>query len=122
MMKFDYDRILDFGNPYRAYIASRRSKRSTREVIQFETNVGPNLCQLQEELRSGTYSMSGYYHFTIHDPKVREIYALHYRDSIVQHSLCDNLLASYFAASGARMKWPLTKLSVQGYNNHTAPV
>ena len=36
-----------------------------------------------------------YYHFTIHDPKVREIYALHYRDRIVQHSLCDNVLMPY---------------------------
>lgn len=37
-----------------------------------------------------------YYHFTIYDPKVREIYALHYRDRITQHSLCDNVLAPYF--------------------------
>ena len=96
MRKFDYDRICDFGNLYRAYLASRRSKRGTREVIQFEMNVGPNLCQLQEELRNQTYRLSGYYHFTIHDPKVREIYALHYRDRILQHSLCDNVLAPYF--------------------------
>lgn len=96
MRKFDYDRICDFGNLYRAYLASRRSKRGTREVIQFEMNVGPNLCQLQEELGNQTYQLSGYYHFTIHDPKVREIYALHYRDRILQHSLCDNVLAPYF--------------------------
>lgn len=95
-MKFDYEQIYDFGNLYRAYLASRRSKRSTREVIQFEMNPGMNVCQLQEELRTGTYRLSGYYHFTIHDPKLREIYALHYRDRIVQHSLCDNLLAPYF--------------------------
>lgn len=95
-MKFDYSRIYDFENLYRAYLASRRNKRSTREVIQFEMNAGPNLCRLQEEVRSGTYRLSGYYHFTIHDPKTREIYALHYRDRILQHSLCDNLLAPYF--------------------------
>ena len=95
-MKFNYELIYDFDNLYRAYLASRRSKRSTREVIQFEMNVGPNLCQLQQELRDGNYRLSGYYHFTIHDPKVREIYALHYRDRILQHSLCDNVLAPYF--------------------------
>ena len=95
-MKFDYDQIYDFNNLYRAYLASRRSKRETREVIQFEMNTGPNLCKLQEELRSEAYQLSGYYHFTIHDPKVREIYALHYRDRILQHSLCDNVLAPYF--------------------------
>lgn len=95
-MKFNYELIYDFDNLYRAYLASRRSKRSTREVIQFEMNIGPNLCQLQQELRDGSYQLSGYYHFTIHDPKVREIYALHYRDRILQHSLCDNVLAPYF--------------------------
>ena len=95
-MKFNYELIYDFDNLYRAYLASRRSKRSTREVIQFEMNVGPNLCQLQQKLRDGSYQLSGYYHFTIHDPKVREIYALHYRDRILQHSLCDNVLAPYF--------------------------
>lgn len=38
MKKFDYDRIYDFGNLYRGYLASRRSKRGTQEVIQFEMN------------------------------------------------------------------------------------
>ena len=96
MIHFNYELICDFNNLYHAYLASRRSKRTTREVIQFEMNVGPNLCQLQQELRDGSYQLSGYYHFAIHDPKVREIYALHYRDRILQHCLCDNLLASYF--------------------------
>ena len=95
-MKFDYSTIYDFDHLYRAYLASRRNKRSTREVIQFEMNAGPNLCKLQEELKSEAYRLSGYYHFTIYDLKVREIYALHYRDRIMQHSLCDNVLAPYF--------------------------
>ena len=96
MKKFDFDKIFDFNNLYRAYLVSRKSKRTTREVIEFEMNAGANLCRMQEELKSGQYHISGYYHFTIHDPKVREIYALHYRDRIVQHSLCDNILAPYF--------------------------
>lgn len=96
MKHFDFEKILDFNHLYNAYLASRRSKRTTREVIEFEMNAGANLCKIQEELASGNYRLTGYYHFTIHDPKVREIYALHYRDRIVQHSLCDNLLAPYF--------------------------
>ena len=73
MKKFDYDQIYSFGNLYRAYIASRKNKRSTREVIQFEIDAGINLCEIQKELRDGTYRLSGYYHFTIYDPKLREI-------------------------------------------------
>ena len=96
MKYFAYEKIFDFDNIYAAYKASRRSKRRTREVVKFELNPGPNLCALRQELHSGTYRLSGYYHFTIHDPKTREIYALHYRDRILQHSLCDNVLAPYF--------------------------
>ena len=95
-MKFDYERICDFGNLYQAYRVSRKGKRNTREVVEFELNAGANLAQLAEELRTETYRLSGYYHFTIRDPKVREIYALHYRDRIVQHCLCDQILAPYF--------------------------
>lgn len=95
-MNFSFEKIADFDNLYAAYLASRRGKRNTREVVQFEMNAGANLCQMKEELENGTYKISGYYHFTIHDPKVREIYALHYRDRIVQHSLCDNVLMPYF--------------------------
>ncbi len=93
--QFDYTKIYDFQNLYRAYLVSRRSKRTTGEVIQFELDVGTSISRLQQELSEGSYQLSGYYHFTIHDPKVREIYALHYRDRIVQHSLCDNLIAPY---------------------------
>ena len=94
-IQFDYTKIYEFQNLYRAYLLSRRSKRTTREVIQFEMDTGANLVRLGQELEQERYQLSGYYHFTIHDPKVREIYALHYRDRIVQHSLCDNLLAPY---------------------------
>lgn len=96
MKRFDYEKVYDFQNLYAAYLASRRCKRGTREVVEFELDAGINLIRLQEELRTGVYRISDYYHFTIYDPKVREIYALHYRDRIVQHSLCDNLLAPYF--------------------------
>lgn len=92
---FDYTKIYDFQNLYKAYLQSRRSKRTVGEVIQFELNAGAGLAELQKELEEERYRISGYYHFTIHDPKVREIYALHYRDRIVQHSLCDNLIAPY---------------------------
>ena len=71
MNHFAYEKILDFDNLYAAYKASRRSKRRTREVVKFELNPGPNLCALRQELLSGTYRLSGYYHFTIHDPKTR---------------------------------------------------
>lgn len=42
------------------------------------------------------YKVNGYYSFKIYEPKEREIQALYYRDRIVQHSLCDNVLRDFF--------------------------
>lgn len=88
-----FERICDFQNLYKAHKIARRGKRDTREVIEFEMNLSENLVFLSEELRNKTYKMSGYYSFMIHDPKEREIHALHYIDRVVQHCLCDEVLA-----------------------------
>lgn len=37
--------------------------------------------------------MQDYYSFAVYDPKHRVIHALHYRDRVVQHCLCDEVLA-----------------------------
>ena len=89
----DYEKIYDFQNLYKAHTVARRSKRNTREVIEFEMNLGENLTVLSEALKNGTYKMQDYYSFAIYDPKYRVIHALHYRDRVVQHCLCDEVLA-----------------------------
>lgn len=89
----DFEKIYDFQNLYKAHTIARRSKRNTREVIEFEMNLGENLTELSEVLKNGTYKMQDYYSFAIYDPKYRIIHALHYRDRVVQHCLCDEVLA-----------------------------
>ena len=89
----DFERIWNFENLYRAHCKARRNKRTTREVIDFEMNLAENLTFLSDSLRNGTYRLSGYYTFKVYDPKVRNIHALHYRDRVVQHCICDEVLA-----------------------------
>lgn len=89
----DYEKIYDFQNLYKAHTVARRSKRDTREVIEFEMNLGDNLTTLSDALKNGSYKMQDYYSFAIYDPKYRMIHALHYRDRVVQHCLCDEVLA-----------------------------
>ena len=89
----DYEKICDFQNLYKAHTIARRSKRTTREVIEFEMNLAENLTTISESLKNGTYKMSDYYSFMVHDPKDRIIHALHYRDRVVQHCICDEVLA-----------------------------
>ena len=89
----DFEKIYSFENLYKAHKAARQGKRSTREVIEFEVNLAENLTELSDALKNHTYTLSGYYTFTVHDPKDRAIHALHYRDRVVQHCLCDEVLA-----------------------------
>ncbi len=89
----DFEKIWNFKNLYRAHCKARRGKRTTREVIEFEMNLAENLTSLSDSLKNGTYRLSGYYTFKVYDPKVRNIHALHYRDRVVQHCICDEVLA-----------------------------
>lgn len=92
----EYEKIYRFENLYRAYKAAARCKRTKDEVIQFELNLADNLWSLHDELKNKTYHSQGYRKFMIYDPKKRLIQALSFRDRVVQHSLCDNVLTPYF--------------------------
>lgn len=92
----EYEKIYQFDNLYQAYKMAARCKRTKIEVIKFELNLAENLWSLHNELESKTYHSGGYHKFMIYDPKEREIQALSFRDRVVQHSLCDNVLAPYF--------------------------
>ena len=88
-----YDAVCDFANLYAAHTRACRGKMHKREVVEFELSLAQNLVRLREELLSQTYDLAGYYHFVVTDPKRRDVHALHYRDRVVQHALCDEVLA-----------------------------
>ena len=88
----DYEKICDFQNLYQAHLRARRGKRAQQEVAAFETNLSENLVKMSEALKKRAYQMSGYYHFTIYEPKQREIYAAYYPDRVMLHCVCDEVL------------------------------
>ncbi|MBR5647092.1 MAG: RNA-directed DNA polymerase [Treponema sp.] len=75
-----------------AHQRARLCKQHKREVIEFEAHLSKNLWALHYELKYHKYKIGEYRKFMIYDPKEREIQAIPYRDRIVQHSVCDNLL------------------------------
>ncbi|MBQ6637506.1 MAG: group II intron reverse transcriptase domain-containing protein [Lachnospiraceae bacterium] len=89
----DYEKIYAFENLYKAHLKARRGKRDLAETIVFENNLGINLIRISEALRDGTYRIDGYYSFMVYDPKKRIIHALHYKDRVVQHCICDEVLS-----------------------------
>ena len=98
MKMTDYEKVYDFQSLYNAYQLAARGKHGRPDVIQFEMNLPENLWRLHDELESGTYRPAPYNHFTIHDPKTREIQALSFADRVVQRSLCDNALRPWVDA------------------------
>ena len=88
-----YDKICRIENLYAAHRAARCGKMGNREVIEFEMNLANHLFALRRVLVNRTYHIRGYYTFLVHDPKVRTIHALHYADRVVQHCICDQVLA-----------------------------
>ncbi len=94
--RYSYEKIYCFANLYEAYRRAARGKRNVSDIVRFELDLAQNLWRLHEELKDRKYHPSGYYQFMIYDPKKRVIQASYFRDRVVQHSLCDNILEPYF--------------------------
>lgn len=57
-----------------------------------KSNISEELEKLKQELETKTYEISPYHEFTVYEPKERLIKACSFKDKIVQHSICDNVL------------------------------
>lgn len=77
---------------YQAYKKSCRNRSYKRAAMKFSANVMTNLRKLQEELLTRKYKITRYTEFKVYEPKERVILACLFRDKIVQHVLCDNIL------------------------------
>lgn len=88
----DYEKICDFQNLYQAHRKARLGKRGTIEVNRFEAHLAENLSKMSRSLQGRTYRMHDYYHFTVMEPKRREIYAAYYSDRVMLHCVCDQVL------------------------------
>ena len=83
-----FEQVTEYRNLLAAAHRARRGKRDRVEVARFVFDLEPNLLQLQEELRSGSYRMRPYRAFVIREPKRRRICAAHFRDRVVHHAVC----------------------------------
>ena len=88
----DFEIMCSFENLYNAYKKARKGKRDKSACAEFELKTLDNIARLREELVSKTYRMQKYNRFMVHEPKERVVMASSFRDRIVQHSLCDNVL------------------------------
>ena len=88
----EFEKIYSFENLYKAYRKARCGKRWKGAAAKFEVNLLEALNLLSYQLRSKTYTLSPYNTFEVFEPKRRVVMSNSYKDKVVQHSLCDNVL------------------------------
>ena len=90
--KTDFEKVVDFGNLYQAYLKSKSGKGFSKSSQKFQVLALDGIHQIKRRLETKTYQVSKYNEFIIYEPKERVIKACSFVDKIVQHSLCDNVL------------------------------
>lgn len=86
------DDAITFEELYKGLKLSCRNVRWKDSVTGYEANGLKNTYLLRQSLLDGTYKISGYQRFRVHEPKEREIVATRLKDRQFQRSLCDNVL------------------------------
>ena len=86
------DDALSFSELYKGLKKSCCNVRWKDSVTGYEANSLKNTYLLRQSLLNGTYKISGYQRFRVHEPKEREIVATRLKDRQFQRSLCDNVL------------------------------
>lgn len=74
-----------------AYFDCRRTKRNTRNALEFECDLERNLGKLYDDLYDGTYRPGKSICFVITRPKPREVWAADFRDRVVHHLLYNRI-------------------------------
>jgi len=82
-----YEKIISIENLYLAERKARKGKKNRKDVIKFNQSLHDNIFQLHWQLKNEVYNTGEYYHFTIHEPKARDISKLPYRDRIVHQAI-----------------------------------
>lgn len=88
----DFEKVIDFQNMYKAYRKSKQGKGFKKSSAKFNLMALDGINTLIEQLKNKTYKVSNYNEFKVYEPKERVIQTTSFKDKVVQHSLCDNVL------------------------------
>lgn len=88
----DFEKVTDFHNMYRAYRRARRGKGYKKSAARFDAAALDGVNTLIAQLRNRTYTIAKYNEFKVYEPKERIIQTASFKDKVVQHSLCDNVI------------------------------
>lgn len=88
----DFEKVINFDNLYRAFRRSKCGKGYKKSSARFDMAALDGINTLIRQLRNRTYRVSDYNEFKVYEPKERLIQTTSFKDKVVQHSLCDNVI------------------------------
>ena len=88
----DFEKVTDFNNMYQAYRRARRGKGYKKSSARFDVAALDGINALIAQLKDKTYRVSPYNEFKVYEPKERLIQTTSFKDKVIQHSLCDNVI------------------------------
>ncbi|MBE5852278.1 MAG: hypothetical protein E7299_04900 [Lachnospiraceae bacterium] len=88
----DKEIICSFENLYKAYRRAKSGKGCNNSCAKFQNMSLEGVHLLKEQLENQTYRMNPYNEFKIYEPKERIIKSCSFKDKVVQHCLCDEIL------------------------------
>ncbi|MBK8473089.1 MAG: group II intron reverse transcriptase domain-containing protein [Sphingobacteriales bacterium] len=87
--------IADMNNLYLAFWKAKRGKSTREGVLNYQTDLLPNLQSLSAEIMNGTLQLGNYHYFTVYEPKERKICAASFKERVLHHALM-NVCHPYF--------------------------
>lgn len=84
--------IYSFENLYKAYRKAKAGKKHNGSCARFQIMSLEGVHGLKEQLENQTYRMAPYNEFKVYEPKERVIKSCSFKDKVVQHCLCDEIL------------------------------
>lgn len=88
----EFEKVTDFENMYRAFRKAKQGKGYKKSSARFNATALDGVNTLITQLKDKTYRVSPYQEFKVYEPKERVIQTSSFKDKVVQHSLCDNVI------------------------------
>lgn len=88
----DFEKVIDFSNMYKAFRRAKCGKGYKKSSARFNLAALDGVHALIAQLKDKSYRVSDYTEFKVYEPKERVIQTASFKDKVIQHSLCDNVI------------------------------
>lgn len=87
--------VVSLENLAEAWTEFFRGKRKKTDVLEFALHLSDHIADLHDDLENGSYTHGSYRHFSVNDPKPRDIHKATVRDRLLHHAIHRKLYPIY---------------------------